>query len=71
MQYQQGDYTVVSAAPVGGRVATDVPEGLRDRFYGRRFTRQELEENGVQIRGDIAFVMYDGSEWALELTPEL
>jgi hypothetical protein len=71
MQYQQGDYTVVSAVPVGGRVATDVPDGLRDRFYGRRFTRQALEESGVQIRGDMAVVVYEGSEWELKLTPEL
>jgi hypothetical protein len=71
MQYQQGDYTVVSAAPVGGRVATDVPDALRERFYGKRFTRQELEEMGVEIRGDMAIVVYDDAEWQLQLTPDL
>ena len=71
MQYQQGDYTVVSAAPIGGRVATDVPDALRDRFYGKRFTRQELEQMGVEIRGDMAIVVYDGAQWQLHLTPDL
>jgi hypothetical protein len=71
MQYQQGDYTVVSAAPLGGRVATEVPDALRDRFYGKRFTRQELEATGVEIRGDRAVVVYDGAEWELQLTPAL
>jgi hypothetical protein len=71
MQYQQGDYTVVSAAPLSGRVATDVPTALRDRFYGRRFTRQELEAMGVEIRGDMAVVAFDGAEWELQLTPDL
>jgi hypothetical protein len=71
MQYQQGDYTVVSAAPLGGRVATHVPDALRDRFYGKRFTRQELEEMGVEIRGDTAVVAFDGTEWELQLTPDL
>jgi hypothetical protein len=75
MQYQQGDYTVVSASPLeAGRtgIATaDVPEPLRDRFYGRRFTRQELEEKGVELRGDLAIVKHEGRAWVLNLTPKL
>ena len=71
MQYQQGDYTVVSAAPRGGRVAMQVPDALRDRFYGERFTGQELEQMGVEIRGAMPFVAHDCAEWRLQLTPHL
>lgn len=75
MQYQQGDYTVVAAVPFeSGRVgvAADVPEDIRARFYGRRFTRQQLEELGVEFRGDMALARDEGGTlWTLKLTPEL
>ena len=75
MQYQQGDYTVVSAAPLeagrAGVATADVPEPLRARFYGRRFTRQQLEELGVAFRGDMAIAREEGRDWVLNLTPGL
>jgi len=47
VQYRQGDYTVVSAAPLevgrAGIATVDPPEPLRERFCRRRFTRQQLE----------------------------
>ena len=73
MQYQQGDYTVVSATPLeagrAGVATVEVPEALRERFYGRRFTRQQLEEMGVELRGDTAIVRHDDRDWVLNLTP--
>ena len=75
MQYQQGDYEVLAAKPIDGApvgvAAGDVPGELRARLFGRRFTRQELETMGVEIRGDRAIVRYDGAEWELELAPGL
>jgi hypothetical protein len=72
MQYQQGDYTVLSARPVGGgTVGVDVPAELRARLFDRRFTRQELEAIGVEIRGDKAIVRYGDADWELELAPGL
>jgi hypothetical protein len=73
MQYQQGDYTVLSAHPIGGASVgvADVPAELRARLFDRRFTRQELEAMGVEFRGDKAIVRYGDADWELELAPGL
>jgi hypothetical protein len=75
MQYQQGDYEVLGAKPLGGAAvgvaAAEVPAELRARLFGRRFTRQELEAMGVDFRGDRAIVHHGGTDWELELAPNL
>lgn len=75
MQHQQGDYTVLSARPIGGaRVGVapaEVPADLRARLFDRRFTRQELEAMGVEFRGDTAIVRHADADWELELAPGL
>ena len=64
MQYQQGDYTVVTVA--------GAPADVQARFAGRRFTRQQLEEMGVIFQGDRAFVRdANGRDWELDLSPGL
>lgn len=75
MQYAQGDYTVVTIRPRDSGRATvtvaDIPDALRRQFYGRTFTRQQLEEMGVRFVGDTAIVDYEGADFILNLSPEL
>jgi hypothetical protein len=73
MQYPQGDYWVVSARlldPAPG-LRTDVPPDVRARFVGRRLTRQNLQDMGVEIRGDVAVVRHRDGDCVLMLAPHL
>lgn len=79
MQRAAAEYTVVAVHEAlvqrepGGR--TDLtragslaPPEIRERFEGRLFTLQELEQRGVRIAGGRAVYTAGGSDWLLELS---
>jgi hypothetical protein len=75
MQSAQDAFTVVTIRPREARRTpisiAHVPEDLRRRYYGKTFTRRELEELGASFADDRAVVIFDGVEWLLNLSPEV
>ena len=69
------EYTVVEVAPAAsphGPIDDAVaPPEILERFEGRTFTLQELEQRGVRIAGGRAYYTSLGRDWSLRLFPEL
>jgi hypothetical protein len=73
MEDDRTDFTVVSVrradAPPGDTGESEAPPELLERFEGRTFTLNELEQRGVRIAGGKAYCTANGADWRLELWP--
>jgi hypothetical protein len=60
-------YRVVEVRAADG--ATFAPQEISERFEGRLFTKQELEQRGVRIAGANIWYLASGQDWQLKLEP--
>jgi hypothetical protein len=59
-------YRVVEVLSVDG---TASPPEVSERFQGRLFTLNQLEQRGVRITGKGAWLLAAGRDWQLKLEP--
>jgi hypothetical protein len=59
-------YRVVEVRSLSGSPA---PPEIAERFEGRLFTLNELEQRGVRIAGRHAWYLAAGQDWQLKLEP--
>jgi hypothetical protein len=59
-------YRVASVVGLDGQPA---PPEITQRFDGRLFTKQQLEERGVRIAGREIWYLGNGDDWRLTLEP--
>ena len=62
-------YRVLEVRSADG--AAVAPPEVRQRFEGRLFTLNELEQRGVRITGAGAWYLALGQDWQLKLEPAL
>ena len=60
-------YRVVEVLSVDG--AAFAPPEVSERFQGRLFTLNQLEQRGVRITGKGAWLLAAGRDWQLKLEP--
>ena len=60
-------YRVVEVRTADG--AAFAPQEISERFEGRLFTKQELEQRGVRIAGAKIWYLSSGQDWQLKLEP--
>jgi hypothetical protein len=75
MPPQGGDYTVVEVKPASAAAVAEgadeaTPPEVLERFEGRTFTLEELQQRGVRIAGGQAYYTANGRDWQLQLFPE-
>lgn len=58
-------YRVVEVRSADG--ATRAPPEISERFQGRLYTLNQLEERGVRVTGAGAWYLANGQDWQLEL----
>ena len=59
-------YRVVEVRSTDGELA---PPEIAERFEGRLFTLNQLEQRGVRITGRFAWYLFAGQDWQLKLEP--
>jgi hypothetical protein len=59
-------YRVVEVRSADGELA---PPEIAERFEGRLFTKNQLEQRGVRITGSQAWYLAAGLDWQLKLEP--
>jgi hypothetical protein len=75
MPTEAGDYTVVEVKPASPSATAEAseeatPPEVLERFEGRTFTLEELQQRGVRIAGGRAYYTASGRDWQLQLFPE-
>jgi hypothetical protein len=71
MREDPGGYTVVNLrrAEANADVGPAAPPEILERFEGRTFTLEELQQRGVRIAGGDAYYTSNGVDWLLEIFP--
>jgi hypothetical protein len=59
-------YRVVEVRSPDGTLA---PPEIAERFQGRLYTLNQLEQRGVRITGSHAWYLYGGQDWQLTVEP--
>jgi hypothetical protein len=67
----RGQYLVRDVRPALEVEAVQSPPEIRERFEGRSYALNELEQRGVRIAGGQAWYTANGQDWRLILTPDL
>ena len=68
------EYTVVGVrrlAATPGEPEEQAPSEILERFEGRAFKLDELEQRGARIVSGRAVYTFAGQDWRLELFPEV
>jgi hypothetical protein len=74
MRANPDGYTVVAVTRAGAGAADSgavAPPEILERFEGRTFTLEQLQERGVRIAGGEAYYTANGQDWRLEVFPKV